>query len=185
MTGGADDGAAPMSDPTFDLAAVRLVAFDVDGVLTDGRLYLDDQGHELHAFHVRDGMGMALAVRDGLLLVAISGRESPGVRIRLQQLKLTEILLGVRDKAQALREVAARLQVPLDQTCFVGDDVNDLSALAIAGRSYAPADAHPRVLAAVHQVTRAAGGHGVLREILDAIYQARQARPGEQAPKAP
>jgi len=169
-----------MSEPAFDLAAVRLVAFDVDGVLTDGRLYLDDQGHELHAFHVRDGMGMALAVRDGLLLVALSGRESPGVRLRLQQLKLTEIQLGVIDKGQALRDVATRHQVPLAQTCFVGDDVNDLAALAIAGRSYAPADAHPRVRAAVHTVTQAAGGHGVLREILDAIYQARKTAPADR-----
>ncbi|MBN2362414.1 MAG: HAD hydrolase family protein [Deltaproteobacteria bacterium] len=164
-----------MSEPAFDLAAVRLVAFDVDGVLTDGRLYLDDQGRELHAFHVRDGMGMALARRDGLLLVALSGRDSPGVRARLQELRVSEIHLGVIDKAQVLSELAQRLQIPLAQTCFVGDDVNDLAALAIAGRSYAPADAHPRVRAVVHSVTRAAGGHGVLREILDAIYQARKA----------
>jgi 3-deoxy-D-manno-octulosonate 8-phosphate phosphatase (KDO 8-P phosphatase) len=168
----------------FALADLKLIGFDVDGVLTDGRIFFDDRGHEMHAFHVADGLGMVLAVRDGLLLCAVSGRNAPGVRVRLQQLNVQEIHLGVADKAATLREVAARRNIPLEQTCFVGDDVNDLSAMAITGRAFAPADAHPTVRARAHEVTRVRGGRGVLREILDAVYAARKAREDKEKEKA-
>jgi 3-deoxy-D-manno-octulosonate 8-phosphate phosphatase (KDO 8-P phosphatase) len=155
------------------LAEIALVAFDVDGVLTDGRIWFDEEGREMHAFHVKDGMGLVLAAKRGLILAAISGRRAPGVKARLTQLRMKEIHLGVMDKAVLLREVAERHQVPLERICFVGDDVNDLQAMAIAGLSFAPADAIEEVRAAADRVTQRRGGEGVLREVLDALFAAR------------
>jgi 3-deoxy-D-manno-octulosonate 8-phosphate phosphatase (KDO 8-P phosphatase) len=156
------------------LAELELVAFDVDGVLTDGRIWFDEEGREMHAFHVKDGMGMVLAKQRGLKLAAISGRRAPGVKARLTQLRMDEIHLGVMDKAALLRELCARHGVALEKACFIGDDVNDLPAMEIVGLSIAPADAIDEVLAAVDLVTKRGGGQGVLREVLDAIVAAQK-----------
>lgn len=158
-----------------ELSAIQLLAFDVDGVLTDGHIWFDEEGREMHAFHVHDGMGMVLAARRGPLLVAISGRPAPGVRARLTQLRVREIHVGVDDKVQVLREAAARHGVALEACCFVGDDVNDVAAMRCVGLAVAPPDAHPSALAAAHRRTTVRAGHGVLRELLDAIWQARDA----------
>lgn len=158
------------------LADIRLLAFDVDGVVTDGRIWFDEEGREMHAFHVHDGMGMVRAAKTGLLLAAISGRPAPGVRARLTQLRVSEIHLGVRDKWSKLQEILAKHQISAGQCCFVGDDINDLEVMAQVGLSYAPADAHPSAQQAAQQLTHAHAGQGVLREIIDAILAAR----GEQ-----
>jgi len=138
------------------LADIALVAFDVDGVLTDGRIWFDEEGREMHAFHTRDG-------------------QAPGVHARLTQLRMDEIHLGIMDKASLLREIAARHDVPLEQVCFVGDDINDIDAMQLAGLAVAPADAIDAVRAHADLVTQRRGGEGVLREILDAIWAAKQA----------
>ncbi len=156
------------------LRDIDLLAFDVDGVLTDGRIWFDEQGREMHAFHVHDGMGMVLASKRGPLLVAISGRVAPGVQARLTQLRLREIHLGIQDKVAVLSEVAQRHGVPFERCCYVGDDVNDIELMRHVGLSYAPADAHASAATAAHQRTLASGGQGVVREILDAIWAARE-----------
>lgn len=158
---------------TVSLEQIELVAFDVDGVVTDGKILFDEEGREMHAFHVHDGMGMVLAAKRGILLVAISGRVAPGVRARLTQLRMREIHLGISDKVATLVDVAKAHNIPLEHTCFVGDDINDLPVMEIAGISYAPSNAHPAVQTAADVVTARRGGEGVLREILDAIFVAR------------
>ncbi|MFH1812009.1 MAG: HAD hydrolase family protein [Pseudomonadota bacterium] len=156
-----------------ELSAIQLLAFDVDGVLTDGRIWFDEEGREMHAFHVHDGMGMVLASRRGPLLVAISGRGAPGVKARLTQLRVREIHLGIDDKVQVLRDAAGRHDIPLEACCFVGDDINDVATMKLVGLAVAPANAHPSALTAAHWCTQARAGHGVLREVLDAIWMAR------------
>lgn len=146
---------------------IRLLAFDVDGVLTDAKLYIDEEGRELHAFHIHDGMGMALARKQGLILVAISGRPSGGVRARLSQLGVHEIHLGIAKKMAKLEEILQKHAIPASQCCYVGDDVNDVEIMAAVGQSFAPADAHKSALAAAKNITETKGGQGVLREIID------------------
>lgn len=164
---------------TTSLADIALVAFDVDGVLTDGRIFFDEEGREMHAFHARDGLGMVLASLRGVLLAAISGRYAPGVKARLVQLRVTEIHLGISDKTAVLEGIAAAHGIDMAHTCFIGDDVNDLGPMGAAGIGFAVADAHTEVLARADRVLRQAGGQGAVREVLDAVFRARRVRLGD------
>lgn len=150
---------------------IRLLAFDVDGVLTDGKLYIDEEGRELHAFHIHDGMGMALAKAQGLLLAAISGRPSFGVKARLSQLGVAEIHLGISDKLAKLKQILHKHGLAAEQCCYVGDDINDVEIMSFVGESFAPADAHCSAREAAEHLSRAKGGQGVLREIIDLWLQ--------------
>lgn len=169
------------------LAAVHLLAFDVDGVLTDGGILVHPDGGESKWFHVRDGLGIVAAVRAGLSVAFVSGRRSAAVAARARELGVTADLQGVKDKASALRELRASLGVAREGTAFLGDDVVDLPAFAESGVAVAVADAHPRVLAAADAVCAAPGGRGAARELVEAVLLARglgDALPGI-APAAP
>jgi len=151
-------------------ARIRLLLLDVDGVLTDGRLYYSADGEELKAFDVKDGHGIVL-LRDHVDLGVISGR--PGLaRKRLEELRVKHLVFAQRDKLQGYAELA-HLAIPDDEVAYMGDDVNDLGLLARVGLSACPADAHPEVRAAVHFVASAPGGRGAVRELCELILRAK------------
>jgi 3-deoxy-D-manno-octulosonate 8-phosphate phosphatase (KDO 8-P phosphatase) len=152
---------------------VRLAAFDVDGVLTDGRIILGPHGDEYKAFHVRDGHGLVRLRESGVALAVITGRQSAVVDCRMRELGITHVYQGVRDKRAQLLELLDVLAILPTHTCYVGDDLPDLGAMRIAGLPVAVADACPEVIAAAAWVTTAAGGHGAVREVCDAILRAR------------
>ena len=151
---------------------VRLLVLDVDGVLTDGRLYVAASGEEFKVFHVRDGAGIVALQRAGIAVAIISGRDSAAVSHRADELGIRHVRQGVADKAAALRSLLGELGVAAEQTACVGDDTPDLPMLAAAGLAIAVADAHPAVRAAAHWVTRANGGCGAVRETCDLLLSA-------------
>jgi len=153
-------------------ARVRLLLFDVDGVLTDGRLYLGAGGEEAKAFHVRDGQGLVMLRQAGIAFGAISGRRSGAVQRRLQELGAAHVVEGCSDKRGALEALRAEHGLEPGQLAFVGDDLPDLPALARAGVAIAVADADPGILPACHWRTRAAGGLGAVREVCEDLLAA-------------
>ena len=155
------------------LETIRAVAIDVDGVLTDGGLWWGPDGGEWKRFCFADIMGVSLARRAGLILALISGENSPLVDRYAEKMRIRHVVKGCRDKAAALREFAAAAGVKLTEVCFMGDDVNDLPAMAIAGLSAAPANAASVVLGRANFIAKASGGNGAVRELMDALLAAR------------
>ena len=151
---------------------IKAVALDVDGVLTDGTFWWGMDGSELKRFSFRDIMGVSQASRRGLVFALISGESNVLVDRYAAKMNITSVYQGCKDKEAALREFAAARQLDLADICFMGDDVNDLGAMKIAGFSAAPADAHETVLAAVGFVARRPGGQGAVRELLDFLAPA-------------
>jgi 3-deoxy-D-manno-octulosonate 8-phosphate phosphatase (KDO 8-P phosphatase) len=152
---------------------IRLLVLDVDGVLTDGRMILSERGDELKAFHTHDGMGITLARRAGLVIALVTGEKSPIAQSRGAKLGVEDVVLGARRKGDVLEELMAKHGVRREQTAFMGDDLLDLPALQGAGLAVAPANAVAEVRAAVHLVTRAAGGAGAVRECVEVILRAQ------------
>ena len=150
---------------------IRLLLLDIDGVLTDGRLYYGPEGELMKAFDVKDGHGIVL-VRDHVQLGVISGR--PGLaRRRLEELRFQHLVFGQRDKLVGYAELA-HLGIPDGEVAFMGDDVNDLPLLGRVGLSACPADARPEVRAAVRFVASAPGGRGAVRELCELILRAKR-----------
>jgi 3-deoxy-D-manno-octulosonate 8-phosphate phosphatase (KDO 8-P phosphatase) len=147
--------------------AIRAVALDVDGVLTDGTFWWDGNGEEIKRFCFLDVMGISRAKRAGTVFALISGEDSPLVGRFARKLDIQDVFVGVRDKAAALRTFADRHAFPLDTICFVGDDVNDLGAMRLAGFAATPANGHATVKVAAAYVTTSAGGNGAVREVID------------------
>lgn len=161
------------------LDKLQAIAFDVDGVLTDGRLTWSPSGEEFKSFGFADIMGISLARRLGLKLALISGEPSPHVTRYAEKLKMHFVRKGTRDKATALGEFAAEFKIPFAHLCFFGDDVNDLFAMEIAGHCACPADAAGEVREYVTKrgfVSARPGGHGAVREYIDAILRVRSLR---------
>jgi 3-deoxy-D-manno-octulosonate 8-phosphate phosphatase (KDO 8-P phosphatase) len=146
---------------------IKAIALDVDGVLTDGTFWWDAAGAELKRFSFRDVMGIARASREGVHFALISGEKNPIVDRYAEKLHIASVWQGCKAKDQALREFSEKIGIPLEEIAFMGDDVNDLAALALAGFSAAPADAHESVRSEVEFVTRHPGGNGAVREMLD------------------
>jgi 3-deoxy-D-manno-octulosonate 8-phosphate phosphatase (KDO 8-P phosphatase) len=159
------------------LARVRLLVLDVDGVLTDGRLFYGPKGEALKAFHVRDGHGIKEVTNAGVTVAIISGRRSAAVARRAAELGIRHVVQGANDKMAALRKLARARRVELDACCCVGDDTPDVPVLESCGVGIAVADAHPDALAAADLVTQTAGGHGAVREVCDWLLAARPAAP--------
>lgn len=155
------------------LARIKLLVLDVDGVLTDGRLYFGARGEALKVFNVRDGHGIRLLMAGGVEVAAVSGRRSAAVTARMRELQVKRVLQGCTDKVEALRDLSASLGVdPLSCACIV-DDTPDLPLMSAVGFAAAVADAHPLVLSAAHWVARRPGGRGAVRELCDALLRAR------------
>jgi len=155
------------------LAAIRLVAFDVDGVFTDGRFYLSDDGIETKAFNTQDGFGVRQLDRAGVTIAVISGRKSPAVEKRMAELGITHVVLGCADKVAALESIVSQLGIEPADCAFVGDDLPDMPALKFAGFSVAVANATAPVKAYCDYTTTRAGGFGAVREVCDLIVEAR------------
>jgi 3-deoxy-D-manno-octulosonate 8-phosphate phosphatase (KDO 8-P phosphatase) len=151
---------------------VRVAFFDVDGVLTDGGLYLSEQGEALKRFHILDGLGLKLLQRAGITPAVVSGRDSKPLRARLQALGITHVHYGTEDKRPAAEQTLKDLGLQWSQAAAIGDDWPDLPLLRRCAFAGAPANAHAEVKAAVHYVTRAAGGHGAAREFCDLLLHA-------------
>ena len=161
---------------------IRLLVLDVDGVLTDGRLYFGPRGEALKVFHVRDGFGIVQLRRAGVAVAVISGRRSPMVTLRCRELGIRHVHQGVTDKLAAFARLCARLNISPAACACVGDDLPDLPLMRAVARSFAVADAHPRVRRAATQVTRLPGGGGAVREICDLLLAAARRTPGKRRP---
>lgn len=155
------------------LARIELLILDVDGVLTDGRLYFAARGEALKVFHVRDGHGIKLLMAAGVAVAAFSGRRSGAAAARLRELRVPHVVQGCKDKVAALRRLTERLDLdPLNCACIC-DDTPDLPLMSAVGMAGAVADAHPVVRSAAHWIARAKGGEGAVRELCDAMLRAR------------
>jgi len=157
---------------------IRLLVLDVDGVLTDGRLYFSARGEEMKSFHVRDGSGIVQVLKAGLQVAVISGRQSRAVERRMAELGVTWIRQGVADKLAALRELLDILGLGPQAVACIGDDSADLPLFETARLAVAVADAHPSVKAQAHFITQALGGQGAVREICDLILETQRLKFG-------
>jgi 3-deoxy-D-manno-octulosonate 8-phosphate phosphatase (KDO 8-P phosphatase) len=147
--------------------AIQLLVLDVDGVLTDGRLYFGPRGEALKVFHVRDGYGIVQLRRAGVEVAVISGRRSPMVAARCRELGVRHVYQGVADKLAVLKRLLVRLELRSAECACVGDDLPDLPLMHSVALSCAVADAHPAVRRAADLVTRLPGGYGAVREVCD------------------
>lgn len=152
---------------------IKLLVFDVDGVLTAGQLFIGAGGEAVKAFHAQDGLGINAAHRAGLKTAIITGRESEMVTRRGQELNIIDVCQGAADKVDRLDDLAARHGLSRDQIAYAGDDLNDLAPLTAVGLACAVANAAPEVKAAAHYVTARKGGEGAVREIVEFILKAQ------------
>lgn len=158
---------------------IRAVAIDVDGVLTDGTFWWGPDGQEWKRFSFRDVMGVSRALRSGLFIAIISGEESPLVDRFAAKMGIEDVFKGCKDKARALREFARRRGLDLSEIVFMGDDVNDLEAMQLAGLAATPANAEDSVRAHAQFVSKHDGGRGAVRELLEHLIE----RSGERRDK--
>ncbi|MNZ70074.1 3-deoxy-D-manno-octulosonate 8-phosphate phosphatase KdsC [compost metagenome] len=150
---------------------IKLVLFDVDGVLTDGSLHLDGQGEALKTFNVRDGLAVALLRAHGILSGILSGKSSASLDYRIRQLQFDVVVTGRLDKSEAYAAIKREHALDDAQIAYIGDDVVDLPLAGRVGNFYAPSDAHPLVLKSANHVLKTAGGRGVARELAEHLLQ--------------
>jgi 3-deoxy-D-manno-octulosonate 8-phosphate phosphatase (KDO 8-P phosphatase) len=148
---------------------IKAIFFDVDGVLTDGRINYDDSGRELKSFNVKDGLIISHLKKAGIVTGAISGRESSAVTRRCAELKVDFCHQGIVDKAAAFEKLLKHYKLKTKDVAFIGDDINDLSVFRLTGFSICPADTFDYIKEQVDLVTYAKGGGGVLREVADLV----------------
>ena len=164
----------PMDDALKERAAnVRMLVLDVDGVLTDGKLYFDHAGNELKAFNTRDGLGMKALQRSGIEVAVITGRKSEAVSHRMAQLGIQHVYQGREDKLNAFLHLLELTGLEASQICFAGDDWIDLPLLLRVGLAVSVADAEERVKEQAHWITQRNGGDGAVREICNLILAAQ------------
>ncbi|MEZ5460586.1 3-deoxy-manno-octulosonate-8-phosphatase KdsC [Dokdonella sp.] len=166
----------PSSIPTDILeraARVRLAVFDVDGVLTDGHLWYSEDGHELKAFHVHDGLGLKRLLANGVEVAIITARISHLVAQRMADLGVAHVYQGQEDKLSCFKQLLKALQLQADQCAYTGDDLPDLAVMSRVGLAVAVADAHPWVRDRAHWCTGRKGGCGAAREVCDLLIAAQ------------
>jgi 3-deoxy-D-manno-octulosonate 8-phosphate phosphatase (KDO 8-P phosphatase) len=151
---------------------IRAAIFDVDGVLTDGRIYISERGEEFKAFSTLDGHGLKLLAQGGITPIVITGRDSPAVRRRVADLGIAHAVYGAHDKLAAAQGLMSQLQLDWGALAAMGDDWPDLPLMTRAGFACAPANAHAEVKAVAHHVTAVSGGHGAARECCDLLLVA-------------
>ena len=152
---------------------IKLLLLDVDGVMTDGRIMLDNQGNELKAFHVRDGHGIKLAQRAGIIIGIITGRKSEVVTVRARELGIEEVHQGAKEKLAVYESVIAKYGLRDAEVAYMGDDIVDLDIFKRVGMAGTVADADPAVLPHVDMVTKCAGGRGAVREFINLLLKNR------------
>jgi len=153
-------------------SGIKAAIFDVDGVLTDGRIYISERGEEFKAFNTLDGHGLKLLAKGGITPIVITGRDSPAVRRRVADLGIAHAVYGAHDKLAAAASVMTPLQIGWHALAVMGDDWPDLPLMTRAAFACAPSNAHIEVKAVAHHVTAAAGGHGAARECCDLLLMA-------------
>jgi len=166
---------APISATEFGVRAahIRLLLFDVDGVLTDGSVNVDAHGVETKRFHIRDGAALAYAQKVGLLTGVLSARASGATTVRAAELSMAVVKQGVANKRAALTEILAELHLNAEEVAYMGDDLVDLPVMRAVGLSASPADAVPEVAEIAHYVSWHSGGDGAVREFIEALLKAR------------
>lgn len=155
------------------LQAIELVIFDVDGVLTDGRLFYSEQGEALKCFNVKDGVALKLLPKLGVEIAIITAKDSPPLRRRMSDLGVTHFYPGCHDKKVAFNEIIETLSLDKSKVAYVGDDVIDLQVMSMVGLSLCPNDAHLLVKRHCQQTLLTAGGYGVAREVCDLLLASR------------
>ena len=158
---------------TASLQKIKLLALDVDGVLTDGSIYISPAGEGFKGFNAKDGMGISCALRSGLQIAVITGRQSPIVERRCEELGITLLQQGVKDKRLALQQMAQKLGLVREEIAYMGDDLNDIPAFKASGLNLVPADAAIEVMAVADIITKASGGRGAVREAITMILAAQ------------
>ena len=153
------------------LRRIKLLVLDVDGVLTDGGLWFDDNGQLIKRFDVRDGLGIRLLQQAGIEIAFLSGGHGGATEVRARQLGIQHCLVGIKDKPEALLRLQQQLGNAMAETAFVGDDLNDLAVRPVCGLLIAPADACAPVRRRAHAVLQNKGGHGAIRELAERILQ--------------
>jgi 3-deoxy-D-manno-octulosonate 8-phosphate phosphatase (KDO 8-P phosphatase) len=160
--------------PTHDNAAqVRLMGFDIDGVMTDGRLYFSPRGDEMKAFFTRDGLGLKMLQRAGITVAIITGRDSEIVAQRAAGLGIDLVMQNVADKRATMQELLARQGLEFAQAGYMGDDVVDVAVMKACGFSASVPDGHALARRCAHYVAQAAAGRGAVREVCELILQAQ------------
>ena len=153
-------------------AKIKLLLLDVDGVLTDGKIYLGDRGEELKSFNIRDGSALVRGQREGLKVALISGRYSSAVERRARELGISEVYQGVSNKIPIVEELMARYSCGKEETAYIGDDRTDLPVFQRVGLAIAVADAHPAAVKAADYQTARPGGEGAVMEVIELIIPA-------------
>lgn len=155
-----------------DLKKIKLVVLDVDGTLTDGGIYYDANGNEIKRFDVKDGLGIKMAMAAGLKFAILTGRQSPMVRRRAEELGIQFLLEGIQKKAPALIELSKNTGISVDEMAYIGDDWNDLQAMMLTGFKACPSDAPEEIKEICNYVARRKGGKGAVRECLEFVMNA-------------
>ena len=158
---------------TASLQKIKLLALDVDGVLTDGTIYISPAGEVFKGFNAKDGMGISCALRNNLQIAVITGRQSPIVERRCEELGIKLFMQGVKDKRLALQKMAQELGLTREEIAYMGDDLNDIPAFKASGLNLVPADGSIEVLAVADIITKAKGGRGAVREAITMILAAQ------------
>ncbi|MEI6895438.1 MAG: 3-deoxy-manno-octulosonate-8-phosphatase KdsC [Colwellia sp.] len=152
---------------------IKLLVCDIDGVFSDGRIYLGNNGEELKAFHTKDGFGIKALIASGIAVAIITGRNSAIVANRMKALNVKYIIQGQEDKLPALIELTKKLNIDLQEVAYIGDDVPDLACIKAVGLGISVADGHPLVLNSADYITYTRGGFGAVRETCDIIMQSQ------------
>lgn len=150
---------------------IKLIVLDVDGTLTDGKLYIDNAGEEIKAFNVKDGMSIAQGIKYGMKFAIITGKESEIVRRRAKELGIEEVHQKISNKIKVLDEILKKNQITYEETAYMGDDINDIPAIMKAGLTGAPYDSSPDIINLVDFRTPAKGGKGAVREFVEYILR--------------
>lgn len=173
MTSPPTDETAHDRDLNARCQQLKLISFDVDGVLTDGKLYYSDDGRELKAFNVQDGAALKLLRQHGVEVAILTGRDSPMVARRASELGIVHLYQGLVDKRTGFNDLLARTGLDAQQTAHVGDDLQDLTLFDLVGLAISVPNGHPAVTARANLITDAAGGQGVARELAERVLKAQ------------
>lgn len=164
----------PDKDPLIEKARkIKMLLLDVDGVMTNGQVLLMPNGDEVKTFSILDGFGIACAMKMGIRVGIISGRASPSLKLRCEELQIEDLYMDTMDKLPVLEQLSAKHKLPYDQIAFIGDDVPDLPVLERIGLSVAPQNAHDDVKSRVDMVLHKRGGEGAVREFVDFLLGAQ------------
>lgn len=163
------------------LTTIRLLACDVDGVFSDGRIYLGNEGEEIKAFHTLDGYGVKALMKNGVEVAVVTGRSSNIVTNRMKSLGVTHLIQGEENKKDALTKLQKQLGLSSQQTCSIGDDIPDTGMFMVSGVSVSVPNGHPFVLDSADYITQRQGGFGAVREIADLILLSQNKLGGIQS----